>query len=233
MSKEEDMQRTLTAEFSPLNFNTDRDGNVTIIAGGDWTNLSVTGSALLFQETQIDLSGYALERKSFYPHSSFEQRNAPTVGSFAEASSPRNIYDTIIVSSIPLSEAQAAMGTYVQSLPGFTQYNLAATPGLPEAFRINRDPLMHQHQLISTHDTTTASSAGNSIYRITSDIYASSLEPTAADVLYCYRIVFSQGLDGSAFLPAARVLLPGTIAKEPTVEYMMRLKRSYELANQV
>ncbi len=231
MSKEEDMQRTLVAEFSPITIDTDRDGNVSISAGNDWTNLSATGSALVFQETQIDLSGYALQKKSFYPHSSFEQRNAPTVGTYT--SGARNIYDTIIISSVPLTETQAAMGTYVQSLPGFTQYDLGATPGLPQAFRLNRDVLMHQHQLISSHDSTTATPSGNSIYRITSDNYASSLEPTAADVLYCYRIIFSQGTDGKAFLPAARVLLPGTIAKEPTLEYMMRLKRSYELANQV
>mgnify|MGYP003679867825 CR=1 FL=1 len=231
MSKEEDIQRTLVAEFSPLTINTDTDGDVTVIAGSDWTNLSATGAALLFQETQIDLSGYALQKKSFYPHSSFEQRNAPTVGTYQ--SGDRNIYDTIIVSSVPLTKTQSALGTIVQSLPGFTQYDLAATPGLPEAFRLNRDVLMHQHQLISSHDTTTATVSGNSIYRITSDLYASSLEPTAADVLYCYRIVFSNGMRGNAFLPAARVLIPGTIAKEPTLEYMMRLKRSYELANQV
>lgn len=230
---EEDMQRTLIAEFSAIQFATDRDGAVTVDAGGDWTNLSSTGNALFFQETQIDLSGYALQRKSFYPHSSFEQRSAPTSGSFSEASSPRNIFDTIIVSSVPLTESALAMFNYAQFLPGFTPYSVPAVPAYDEGYRINRDPLMHQHQLISSHDSTIATTGGFSIYRITSDLYASSLEPTAADVLYCYRIIYSGALDGTAYLPAARVLLPGTIAKEPTTEYMMRLKRSYELANQV
>jgi len=233
MNSEENIQRTLAAEFSPLIFETDRDGLVTIEAGGDWTNLSSTNNALFFQETQIDLSGYALERKTFYPHSSFEQRSGPTSGTFGSATSPRNIYDTIIVSSIPLKESALAMVLYSQAMPGFTPFSAPTVPGYAELWRINKDPLMHQHQLISSHDSTIATTGGSSIYRITSDLYASSLEPTAADVLYCYRIVYSGATDGKATLPAARVLLPGTISSEPKLEYMMRLKRSYELANQV
>ena len=227
---EEDMQRTLVAEFPPLTFATDRDGAVTTIVNNGYHNQSVTGTALFYQEVQIDLSGYALDKKTFFPYSSFEQRNGPTIGSFT--ADDRNIYDTMIVSSIPLSEEQVAMNSYVQDLPGFTVTNIGI-PILDKAYRINRDPLMHQHQLIQSHDSTTANPAGSSIYRVTSSVNGSSLEPTAADVLYCYRILFCKGTDGSGFLPAARVLLPGTISSEPTLEYMMRLKRSYELANQV
>lgn len=233
MSKEEDMQRTLVAEFSPLVFAVDSGGNVTITNGSDYVDFSTTGNALFLQETQIDLSGYALQKKSFYPHSSFEQRSGPTSGSFATTTTPRNIHDTIIVSSIPLKESAVGMLVYGLAMPGFTPFSVPAIPGYAQAQRINRDPLMHQHQLISSHDSTTATTGGFSIYRIVSDLYASSLEPTAADVLYCYRIIYSAANDGNGSLPAARVLIPGTIAKEPTTEYMMRLKRSYELANQV
>ena len=35
------------------------------------------------------------------------------------------------------------------------------------------------------------------------------------------------------YIPASRILLPGKFGTEPDVEYMMRLKRSVELANQV
>jgi hypothetical protein len=34
-------------------------------------------------------------------------------------------------------------------------------------------------------------------------------------------------------IPSSRIVIPGTIKEEPKLEYMMRLKRSYELANQV
>ena len=64
-------------------------------------------------------------------------------------------------------------------------------------------------------------------------------EPTAADKLYCYRIVqisATGALDpGLSYIviPAARQLVAGRITEEAELVYMQRLKRSYELANQV
>ena len=59
----------------------------------------------------------------------------------------------------------------------------------------------------------------------------SSGEPTAASKLYCYRIVVPI-VDGDSTIvsvPAARFYLTGVRDEEPDLEYMMRLKRSYEL----
>ena len=229
MSKEENMQRTLVAEFPPVSFSTDSDGNVTVNISGGYTNLSSTNLALFLHETRIDLSGYALQRKTFYPYSSFEQRAAEVSGTFANSTTGRNVQDIIIVSSVPLPTTQADMISIIGQLPGFSNVDFF---GLG-TFRSNRDPLIHQHRLVYSHDSTIAGTAGSSVYRISSDISASSLEPTAADELYCYRIVSSNATNGGAFIPAARVLIPGTIGTEPKLEYMMRLKRSYELANQV
>jgi hypothetical protein len=62
-------------------------------------------------------------------------------------------------------------------------------------------------------------------------------DPTAADKLFCYRIVsvISDDLgDGAlAVIPAARQILNGYMDEETELVYMQRLKRSYELANQV
>ena len=226
MSKEEDMQRTLVAEFGPLSWLTDRDGIVSPTVQGGYTNLSATNTALFYEEATIDLSGYAMERKTFYPYSSFEQRNGVVLGSFSDATTIRAVIDTIIVSSIPLSTDQLSMSLLSANLPGFTHPG-----GVP--YRLDREPLIHQNQLTYCHDSTIQTTGGSSVYRIVSNANGSSLEPTAADKLYCYRIVTSNAKDGSALVPSARVLLPGTITSEPKLEYMMRLKRSYELANQV
>jgi hypothetical protein len=59
----------------------------------------------------------------------------------------------------------------------------------------------------------------------------SSGEPTAASKLYCYRIIIPL-VDGDTTtigIPAARFYLTGVRDEEPQLEYMMRLKRSYEL----
>jgi len=60
----------------------------------------------------------------------------------------------------------------------------------------------------------------------------SSGEPTAADKLHCYRIVQIPGEaspNSQLYVPAARFYLTAVIDEEPDLEYMMRLKRSYEL----
>jgi hypothetical protein len=46
-----------------------------------------------------------------------------------------------------------------------------------------------------------------------------------------YELAGDQGT--ALIIPASRVILPGTMGQEPELEYMMRLSRSVELANQV
>lgn len=220
---EEDMQRTLVAEFPPFGVNVDRDGLIYTLASTGYISIGVN---VFLNETSIDLSGYALQKKSFYPYSSFEQRNGAVIGTFADQGIGRNAVDNIIISSIPLDLTGVNPNLLAASLPGFIG-------NTGTGFRLNRDPLIHQHQIIYSHDSTTSGTGGASIYRVVSSQSASSLEPTAADKLYCYRLITTNGIDGDLTMPAARVMIPGTISKEPTFEYMMRLKRSYELANQV
>jgi len=59
----------------------------------------------------------------------------------------------------------------------------------------------------------------------------SSGEPTAVDKLHCYRIIQIPGTgpNSQLYVPAARFYLTATIGAEPDLEYLMRLKRSYEL----
>jgi len=220
MSKEEDIQRTLVTEFPPMGL-TDAEGSRTLLASGYIT----VGINVYLYETSIDLSGYAMDKKTFYPYSSFEQRSGPVIGSFTNTTE-RNVVDSIIVSSVPLDMSGFNPNQLAANLPGFNM------PG-GIAYRLNRDPLIHQHQIIYSHDTTTAGTGSGSIYRVVSSQSGSSLEPTAADKLYCYRLITTSGSSGSLSLPAARVMIPGTLTSEPKLEYMMRLKRSYELANQV
>ena len=217
---EEDMQRTLVAEFPAFGLQDD-EGSRTVFA----TGYTTVGVNVYLYETTIDLSGYALQKKSFYPYSSFEQRNGTVLGSFTNLTA-RNVVDNIIVSSVPLDLSGVNPNLLAANLPGFTQSTATG-------YRLNKDVLMHQHQIIYSHDSTTAGVSGTSIYRVVSNQSASSLEPTAADKLYCYRLITTSGVTGTLTMPAARVMIPGTITNEPKLEYMMRLKRSYELANQV
>ena len=64
-----------------------------------------------------------------------------------------------------------------------------------------------------------------------------SLSPTAAQVLYIVKMVLPFGPIPADItnvsIPASRIILPGTMDQEPELEYIMRLSRSIELANQV
>ena len=61
-----------------------------------------------------------------------------------------------------------------------------------------------------------------------------SLAPTAAQVLYCMKMVIPLAVNQTTIgIPASRIILPGSMDQEPELEYMMRLSRSIQLANQV
>lgn len=194
-------------------------------------------------EHKLDLSGYAMEDLTFFFRNSFEQdggfryiswqagRDDPLVP-YAAA-----VIENIIVSSVPFTDEQLIQATLV--CPGFTPV------GIPTADfgNFNRTHIIHGHltaydvELDQITDPTTDSQGW---LKPEQEFYYSSLEPTAADCLYCYRVItLPTGASSTGFgavfasLGAKRVIMSGMAAEEPELEYMMRLKRSYELANQV
>ena len=59
-----------------------------------------------------------------------------------------------------------------------------------------------------------------------------SLEATASDRIYCYRVVLYSGAVARFDVYPARYILRADAKEEPEYQYLMRLKRSYELQNQ-
>lgn len=224
MSKEEDMQRTLCAEFSYVILGEDQQSNLVPTFGG-WEHL---GGNTSFTQQDIDLSGYAMERKTFYPYSSFEQRaNTEYMRSAAVLTTQPYLVELTLVSSVPLSNADLMVS--LVNAPGF----ISLTSGFN---RFDRSVILHGELRSYTLDSTTSVPGGLNALKLLDRQVFSSLEPTAADKLYCYRVITVEATSGeitSISLPSSRILIPGNIGLEPKLEYMMRLKRSYELANQV
>lgn len=230
MSKEEDMQRTLCAEFGGLAIQYNPGtGNYDVTTGG--AGYATLGSGVFVLQQDIDLSGYAMDKKTFYPYSSFEQRGGIVGGQFSGTLTEQPyVIDYTIVSSVPLNSTDLA--AVIISAPGFNTYS-GYTAGQG---RFDRSQILHGELKWYTQDSTQAVSAGFNTLKLLEREVFSSLEPTAADKLYCYRLLILSAVAGEAFKgswPPTRVLIPGTISSEPKLEYMMRLKRSYELANQV
>lgn len=225
---EEDMQRTLTSEFGGLGFAYNPISGLFVMSpGSPYTQL---GPGVFVEQQDIDLSGYVMEKKTFYPYSSFEQKGGLTSAKFAAAPTLQPyISEFIIVSSVPLSIND--LFATIATAPGFNMPNLPATAG-----RFNRSQIIHGSAKWYTVDNTMSVAGGYNTLRLIDSYNFSSLEPTAADKLYCYRLIGVTTVPGETLnvsTPATRVILPGTISSEPQLEYMMRLKRSYELANQV
>ena len=124
--------------------------------------------------------------------------------------------------------------------PGFVNIN-----AFYEQPTINRDQVIHARTYLHGLDTAIGSDSltdqGAGYTRIVQEYDYSSLEPTAVDKLYVYRmfVLTESALDSEdtglyqAFFGPARVLLDTLFDKEAEIPYFMRLKRGYELANQV
>ena len=62
------------------------------------------------------------------------------------------------------------------------------------------------------------------------DNQTGSLEATASDRVYCYRFVsMTVTADSTIALTGVRYILRAKAVEEPEYQYLMRLKRSYEL----
>lgn len=232
------MDRTLVAEFPWLLLTVTNEEYVNR-ASSDTRILAGTTTQFV-QEMKLDLSGYTQSDLTVGFRRSFEQSGGIEYITWADFDVENDgILENVIISSVPMNDTQ--LSASLISCPGFTPYNdptLAIDWG-----NFNRTHILHGRLRYlfpnSTIGSTRYTSPGAAALMAITDNDYSSLEPTAADCLYCYRI-FSLPVPGTAevgvkniSLPPKRVILDAFTVEEPDLEYMMRLKRSYELANQV
>ena len=178
---------------------------------------------ILFHETQIDLSGYAMDSLTFFPTSLGLQDPGLYQLRVGACSTYSGMIVLDVVTSVPMT---------IQDVSDF-MVTTNAGPGMlgtPQEF----ETLLFGSFRFFTENTQIPYPSYQQLER--SQRFDSG-EPTAADKLYCYRIVtlLTADLDDSSFvsIPAARQLIAGVMGEESELVYMQRLKRSYELANQV
>ncbi len=188
-----------------------------------WSQLS-TGSGW-FHETQLDLSGYALDSLTFFPSAVGIQDPGVYRMKPSAASTTSSLYVLDLITSTPIDPDRIMVGDFAGAMIGPAMF------GSPETF----ETILYGLARVFSENTTIMIPNYQQLQR--SQRFESG-EPTAADKLYCYRIVQISATnldDGLSYItvPACRQLISGLIEEEPDVVYMQRLKRSYELANQV
>ena len=227
MPKDTAVERTLRIEIP----------NCTVAKGVEeetWTNTeAANGWTMLLDiypvwQGTIDLSGYSRDYKTFYPEGGLIQHGPY----YSEVGcSGTNIFT--VVSTTPLNPEGLLFQLSTAGGPGFI--NNGFTAALVDIDQQNWETIMFaQSEMMVTNTNISPNDSG--ICQVLDIQQSGSLTPTATDTLYVTKIVWSiANFVGSVncTIPSARVILPGMIGEEPEVEYLMRLKRSVELANQV
>ena len=197
----------------------------------EWTDLSLSngwsalpGSLTIYWEGSIDLSGYARDYKTFYPSGGVIQEGPQWFVLQGEGA-----LDYTIVSSVPVDPANLVLQLGGNAGPGFIGApGFGATGFLSQ----NWETVTFAQSQVLVLNTALPTPSG--ILQPLTVKQSGSLSPTAAQVLYVVKMVIPFGNTLTQLAaPASRVILPGTMDQEPELEYMMRLSRSVELANQV
>lgn len=209
--------KTLTKEFGFLSAIFDDQT-------GEWSlNPSVStefqqpyvGQPLFIARNYFDMSGYVSEHKTlFISGATIQEPFAPVDFDGAPG-------DTILVADImtnkPMSNDEATFALTYGNLQG------------PDSLTFDQTIYMRLRQFIVDLDTA---AWGSMI--LANDNQMGSLEATASDRVYNTRIVsLGAPFTGNRVdLSGARYLMKAELKEEPEYEYLMRLKRSYELQNE-
>lgn len=231
MPKNEDIEeRILRIEIPPLQLAKEGLGWSPVSIAALSNGWQIYDSTTPYWQGTIDLSGYARDYKTFYPDGAFIQE-----GPYMLEPGCDGTLILTVVSSVPLDPAVLSTQMLSPSGPGFIDTGAVSAVVPDLANQQNWDTVMFaEADMRAINSLVTPNTDGIlvSLYKNQSG----SLAPTASETLFVTKMIFSMNYFASStalVFPASRIVVPGKFGEEPTVEYMMRLKRSTELANQV
>lgn len=197
-------------------------------SGPDWTVQFTKGSwrkigaESFVSENYFDLAGMTMEDKTLF----FEAAGVQSV--LAPLANNTGTGDSAIIMDI-MSTRQI---TDAQLIGTLLYGNMAGNQGVagsqgPLSFE---ETVYARTQMFVRHIDT----AAWGYLTLTDENFFGSMEPTASDRIYSYRLVFLSALTGATnttevTIAPARHLLKSTAREESDHQYMMRLLRSYQL----
>jgi len=176
---------------------------------------AVAGGGCLYYESYFDLSAYELDDLTLVPTAMSLQDGMPYQASGTNAIS---VFD--VISQERLNPADFILYTIEGNFPG--------SPGSTEDWS---QILMCNTRLLGL---STQFADPTLLVPSTAGTFGSA-SPTAVQKLWIYRVIVPGAGSGDPIIiqvPASRFVLAADIVKEDDLPYMMRLKRSYELATQ-
>jgi len=168
---------------------------------------------VVFNETYVDLSAYELDDLTFFPMSAILQD--PGIYS-SDVTVPMQVLDIVCTEQLSIAEVVADMAE--NNVPGMFESTMDFSQIIWGQYRTFYSP------------TTFSGTAG--LFLPANGALFGSGEPTTSSKLYCYRIIITSGATeaNTLTIPASRFIISGIVAKEKELAFIMRQKRSYELA---
>jgi len=168
---------------------------------------------VIFNETYIDLSAYELDDLTFFPVVAALQDPGMYQAALAE---PMQVLDVISTASLDIAEVIANIGD--NNVPGMMESTMDFTQIIWGQYRTFLGQASFQ--------------AGANLFLPANGGVFGSGSPTTASRLYCTRIIITSGGTEGNYLniPASRMIVNAVVSKESELSFLMRQKRSYELA---
>ena len=206
------MTKTLAKEIGTLD--TEFNGTVwSLRAGAAEGWILQDPSGVFTNRTYFDLAGLSKEDKTLIFKGAAVTDMFPP--GFNPAAVGNGFYVTDVMSSVPLSDTDVSRIVFFGN----------STEGA-----LTFDQTIYMRRRVFNIDVDNQG-AGLCITMFDSQL--GSLEPTASDRVYCTRIVQAvAGVPTVGGLYPVRYILSADAKEEPEYEYLMRLKRSYELQNE-
>ena len=202
--------KTLAKEHSFVVINQNPPGVWSIDSGSNWRSLSPLN---FVSDTFFDLAGMSQREKTLFFEGVACQEFLNPSHTAGAAGDSIIVYDLMTPSSMTDAELlqYVALGNFGTSAAGLTYGETIY--GRVRQYTIDLD------------------TAAWGSFILVSDNQIGSMEATASDRIYCYRLV-NVGLPTTAttiVVNSARYLLRAEAKEEAEYQYLMRLRRSYEL----
>jgi len=185
-------------------------------SGSSWTQ-PYPPQGIFYSKNYFDLAGLSMREKTlFFQGATVQQLGNPSVTS-GTAGDACAIYD--IMSTSPMTDDE---------LIGFNaNANFAGVAtNMTSGLTFDQTVYARRREYVVSVDLAAWGSM-----QLVSDDQFGSMNPTASDRVYSYRIIIFvlSGTDKIASVLGSRQILSAVAKEEPEFEYLMRLKRSYEL----
>ena len=202
--------KTLTKELPALTVT--KAGPAFTIDSGNYRQ-PVPGIPQYVASTFFDLAGMSQREKTMFFEGAAMQEVIPPSTTGATAGDFCSIVD--LMTTTPLTDTEVIAYS--------TQGNLAGSPA-----QISFDETIYGRVRIYNIDLD---NAAGGYFVLLGDNQTGSMNATASDRIYVYRAVFfsAANADGTMGTSGARYLLRAEAKEEAEYQYLMRLRRSYEL----